>query len=164
MSGNGNGTVAVFVYGTLKRGRSNHGVVEDLVLDAREATVDGFRLLDCGSFPGARPEDGATVRGDLLTLAFPTAALVRLDRLEGTPHLYTRERVTATTAMGEQVECWIYVLNVSRCARGGGWGWREMGKDEEGHYVWPESRSQRGGLPLTYGLTGDDDEEGELPW
>lgn len=109
--------VRVFVYGTLLTGYANHALVEDLTESADAGTVAGYRLLDLGAFPGARPASGLGVRGEVLTLRNPAEALKRLDHLEGVPSLYTRERVTVALDDGTEVRAWMYVL---AAGRGGG--------------------------------------------
>jgi gamma-glutamylcyclotransferase (GGCT)/AIG2-like uncharacterized protein YtfP len=103
------GTVDVFVYGTLKQAYGNYQLVSDLCESAAGGTVEGFVLLDLGAFPGAVPGKGKT-RGEVLTLTQPTEALKRLDRLEGVPRLYTRESVTVALDDGTEKTAWMYVL------------------------------------------------------
>jgi gamma-glutamylaminecyclotransferase len=102
-------TTRVFVYGTLKQGYGNHRVAEPFVEQAETGAVDGFVLYD-GGFPMARPAAGRRVRGELLTLRDPETALRRLDMLEGTPTLYTRERVVVALDSGRKVGAWMYVF------------------------------------------------------
>ena len=81
----------VFVYGTLKRGGSNHGFLrgQDFVGPARLAA--GFALYSLGGFPGLVAEPGSTGRVTGELWAVDSAALARLDVLEGLDEgLYTR--------------------------------------------------------------------------
>jgi gamma-glutamylaminecyclotransferase len=78
----------VFIYGTLKRGERNHGLLaaEQFVGDA--VTQPLYRLYDCGAYP-ALVEDtanGRAVRGEVYLVGPVT--LRRLDLLENAPHLY----------------------------------------------------------------------------
>jgi len=79
------GELPFFVYGTLRRGQCNHGLVRDLLAGVRDAALAGFRLYEDG-LPYLGPGDGTSVvRGDLLV---PRPGdygevLARLDRLEG---------------------------------------------------------------------------------
>jgi gamma-glutamylcyclotransferase (GGCT)/AIG2-like uncharacterized protein YtfP len=78
----------VFVYGTLKRGQVNH----HCLAQARwlgDAELPGLVLHDLGPFPMAVPGDGC-IRGELYGV--DAEALARLDRLEGCPRLYERQR------------------------------------------------------------------------
>jgi diketogulonate reductase-like aldo/keto reductase/gamma-glutamylcyclotransferase (GGCT)/AIG2-like uncharacterized protein YtfP len=113
-------TARIFVYGTLRRGGSNHGVVADLLRAIRPAVVHGFTLFDGPSFPGARPADGKRVEGELLVLAPGDVALRRLDALEGV--LYERISVEARGESGTAT-AWMYVL-----AEHPGEGWVPCGE------------------------------------
>lgn len=89
-------TALVFVYGTLKAAHGNHRVVAPFVLDVQPAVVRGFTLWhQIASYPYAISSPGDSVHGEVLTLHSPDDALARLDQLEGVPHHYTREEVTA---------------------------------------------------------------------
>ena len=81
----------VFVYGTLKRGGSNHGLLagQDFVGPARLAP--GFVLYSLGDYPGLVAEAGAADRVTGELWAVDDAALARLDELEGVEEgLYAR--------------------------------------------------------------------------
>ena len=73
----------VFVYGTLKRGGSNHLFLagQHFLGDAR--TTPGFTLYSLGDYPGMVrvPGDTAGVTGELWSV--DDACLDELDRLEG---------------------------------------------------------------------------------
>jgi gamma-glutamylcyclotransferase (GGCT)/AIG2-like uncharacterized protein YtfP len=78
-------TVEVFVYGTLVPGGRWHDVVAPWVLDQRPAEVRG-QLYDTGrGYPAATFGGVGTglVRGVVLTLRDPAAALAHLDGFEG---------------------------------------------------------------------------------
>jgi gamma-glutamylcyclotransferase (GGCT)/AIG2-like uncharacterized protein YtfP len=103
----------VFVYGTLKPGHRNHSVIKDLILRMVPGYVQGLRLVDLGSFPGAVEHEGSEISGWLLTLADEEVALMRLDRLEGAPTLYRREETEVELVNGDREQAWIYILNTS---------------------------------------------------
>jgi gamma-glutamylcyclotransferase (GGCT)/AIG2-like uncharacterized protein YtfP len=91
MSGEGK---RVFVYGTLKRGGSNHHHLNGQKFLGEARTAPGFRLYDLGGFPGmiARRDDREGVFGEVWAVA--ADALARLDELEGLAEgVYTREPV-----------------------------------------------------------------------
>ncbi len=113
-------TVAVFVYGTLRRGGSNHRVIADLLLEVHPASIEGFTLFTGPSYPGARPAPGKRVEGEVLLLRNEAEALRRLDALEGS--LYERVRVEARTDTG-MLGAWTYVL-----AFNPGAGWTPCGE------------------------------------
>ena len=91
----------VFVYGTLKRGHSNHHWLADAV-DLGAAELPGAVLHDLGPFPMAIAGDGRVI-GELY--AVTEACLDRLDRLEGYPRLYNRHRM----ALVDGRAAWVYL-------------------------------------------------------
>lgn len=79
--------VGVFVYGTLRPGESNAGIVEPLALSVRPADLHGWTLVAShgGGYPYAVPAADRLVRGVIYTFPTGVAAgvLRRLDFLEG---------------------------------------------------------------------------------
>lgn len=116
----------VAVYGTLMAGERNERWAAD-ALDRKPCTLRGT-LYDTGrGYPAFVPDDaGGEVRAELLTVT--QATLSRMDRLEGHPSLYRRERVTAALSGGGVAEAWVYVMN--RMPRGakviGSGDWRGL--------------------------------------
>lgn len=107
----------LFVYGTLKRGQPNHG----LLGPARwlgDSFLEGVCLHDLGPFPMAIAGEGA-IQGEIYAVAW--SALAELDAFEGCPRLYRRCRFPL--ADGRLV--WIYlgqphqVRNRPRLPKGG---------------------------------------------
>ena len=94
----------VFVYGTLKRGQANHGVLDGADCLGR-VRLHGAALFDQGAFPMAvlTPGHPDVIHGELYRA--DDAGLARLDHLEGYPHLYDRQRVCLSN--GQQA--WVYV-------------------------------------------------------
>ena len=85
----------LFVYGTLKRGGSNHAFLAGQRYLGIARTQPGFTLFSLGAYPGLvpSPEDRAGVTGELWSI--DDACLVRLDELEGTAEgLYRRAAIT----------------------------------------------------------------------
>jgi len=81
-------TSKLFVYGTLKKGFNNHRIIEGSKYLGMH-WLNNYGIFDLGFYPGIRPRQGGVVYGELYEIddeLFP-----RLDRLEGTPYLYTRE-------------------------------------------------------------------------
>lgn len=114
----------VLVYGTLKRGYTNHHWLAGAPF-LGEGVMAGLALHDLGPFPMAVPSPnndrlhGELYRVDRLTLA-------GLDRLEGTPRLYER---------------WLHPL------QGGGKAWVYVGRPRQVRHSprlpdgrWPGSR------------------------
>ncbi len=81
----------LFVYGTLKRGCSNHPLLSDQTFLAPARTAPGYTLYELDGYPGlvANAADTQGVLGELWSVT--PAALARLDQLEGVPeNLYRR--------------------------------------------------------------------------
>ncbi len=86
-----NQTHVVFVYGTLKRGGSNHSFLASQIYLGEAELVPGFTLYSLGEYPGlvAEPENPENVTGELWKVDAPT--LAKLDALEGIDEgLYAR--------------------------------------------------------------------------
>lgn len=105
----------VFVYGTLKRGCSNHHVLagQQFLGDAR--TIPGYRLYNLGEYPGmiASPDDTLGVLGEVWSVDAPT--LARLDAFEGTAEgLYRRELVKLLPPFADHpVDTYLYAQSVA---------------------------------------------------
>jgi gamma-glutamylcyclotransferase (GGCT)/AIG2-like uncharacterized protein YtfP len=127
---------AVFVYGTLKRGEINHGVIAPDALSVEEGAIRG-RLFDVGEFPGLAAGHG-DVHGEIVR--FEREALERilpvLDRLEGclpedeASSMYYRRVVDVVTSRGtEKAFAYFYndshpsvpSLDLLRPLKGGRW-------------------------------------------
>ena len=106
------GQEKVFVYGTLRPPQNNSSKndsryyfhIDRYVKAAEAAQLDQADLFNLGAYPAARPGAG-TLYGDLLTLE--PEALPIIDRIEGHPKFFRRERVVVNTGSG-QTNAWIY--------------------------------------------------------
>lgn len=100
----------VAVYGTLKRGESNHGVMRSANAAFRgEDTLAGMALYDLGPYPAARPHPALETRVEIYEI--DAAMLSILDTLEGYrgdsgSDLFTRREVA--TRFGP---AWVYFYN-----------------------------------------------------
>ena len=84
----------LFVYGTLKRGGSNHAHLAGQRFLGEARTVPGYTLFSLDDYPGLvpAPHDLAGVTGELWQI--DAACLARLDELEGiSENLYTRRPI-----------------------------------------------------------------------
>ena len=84
----------VFVYGTLKRGGSNHRFLAGQKFIGLARTAPGYTLYSLGDYPGMvrKPGDTAGVTGELWLV--DANCLAELDRLEGLDEgLYERAAV-----------------------------------------------------------------------
>jgi gamma-glutamylcyclotransferase (GGCT)/AIG2-like uncharacterized protein YtfP len=98
----------VFVYGTLKHGRTNHGAVEGNTSIGR-ATIRGkYRFVNLGWYPGVVASDTESEReigGEVYEIDPDT--LATLDMIEGHPSFYERRKVF--TSLG--CKAWCYFLS-----------------------------------------------------
>lgn len=99
----------VAVYGTLLRGERNERWGNG-ALSRTRAALRGV-LYDTGyGFPALVPSPTAgLVEAEVLEV--DAEGLARMDRLEGYPDLYRRDRVVATLDTGREVQVWVYVMN-----------------------------------------------------
>ncbi len=72
----------IFVYGTLKRGLSNHRWISDQQFVTEARTAPRYRLVDCGGYPGMLPaeEGGLSILGEVWEV--DEAGRKKLDILE----------------------------------------------------------------------------------
>jgi gamma-glutamylaminecyclotransferase len=104
----------LFVYGTLKRGCSNHGYLADQTFVGLARTIPGFRLYDLGGYPGivTHPADREGVVGEVWSV--DDESLRRLDYFEGVHEgLYRREPIPLQPPFADRaIDAYISVLPV----------------------------------------------------
>lgn len=118
-----------FVYGTLRRGERNCGLMEGHVVAVQDGVVAGLELWDLGAYPMAVEGIGRVV-GELVTVE-PTRyaeLLARLDALEAVSPaaptapggLYWRARRTVLLpgCGGPSPEAWIYLGDPAHARQG----------------------------------------------
>jgi len=94
----------VFVYGTLKRGFSNHRQLAGQKFVGEARTTPGFSLFDLNGFPAliAWPEDRAGVTGEVWSI--DSAALRKLDAFEGLHEgMYRREPIQLQPPFADEI-------------------------------------------------------------
>ena len=107
----GDGRALIFTYGTLKRGFSNHVLLQDLIRTGDAAFVGVYRTaqkypLVCGpyrvpfllNFPGS----GHRVQGELYSVS--TRGMARMDELEGTTREHYERLPVKLIPMKEEKE------------------------------------------------------------
>ena len=101
----------VFVYGTLKRGFSNHHFMAGQSFVGTATSAAGFALFDLGGYPGLVPAPASPegVSGEVWSV--DEACLARLDELEGTAEgLYRRERIPLLGPFSaSSVQAYVYL-------------------------------------------------------
>lgn len=82
----------LFVYGTLHKKQPNHKrFLSDAVYLGEAETKRKYELYDVGGFPGMLRGGRNRVVGELYAVDDDT--LKTIDRLEGVPHMYRREKI-----------------------------------------------------------------------
>ena len=101
----------IFVYGTLKRGGSNHFFLRGQKFLGNARTVPGFTLYSLGDYPGMvrAPSDTVGVTGELWSV--DDACLAELDRLEGLDEgLYERiDVLLAPNTIAGSAQTYLYL-------------------------------------------------------
>lgn len=102
----------LFVYGSLKRGQSNHRLLASAEFVAEALTVEpAFRLVDLGPYPALvrSAEAPLSIVGELFRI--DEATLVAVDRLESNGSLYQREllEVAELEEPARRHQAWTYL-------------------------------------------------------
>lgn len=108
----------LFVYGTLKRGQTNHRLIRNQKFVRKAGTLPKYRLYDLGPYPALVRdlENGLSVRGEIWDVA--PDAFGELDKLEDVPAQYVREPIEVL-GIDDVVEAYIYVRTISPDTRSG---------------------------------------------
>lgn len=110
--------ILVFVYGTLKRGGSNHVFLRQQKFLGEARTTLGFTLYSLGDYPGMvrAPGDTAGVTGELWSV--DEATLAELDRLEGVDEgLYKRiDASLAPNPIAGSAQTYLYLRQIDGLA------------------------------------------------
>ena len=106
----------LFVYGTLKRGHSNHGYLRGQQFIGMAMTHPRYRLHDLGGYPGMvlDERDGISIHGEVWEV--DAACLERLDQLEDIAgQEYVREVTPLLPPFDqERIEGYRYLRDVSK--------------------------------------------------
>lgn len=92
----------VFVYGTLRRGGSNHHLLGAARYLGRFRTEPAYTMLNLGHYPGVIAPGGGSILGEVYGVS--PRLLRDLDRLEDVPRLYRRESLATPWGMA-----WLYL-------------------------------------------------------
>ncbi len=98
----------LFVYGTLKRGLSNHHLLADQDFRGEAATEAHYRVIDLGPHPGlvVDRKQGIAIRGELWEVS--ERCLAELDAFEEVPGPFVRAEVNIA---GLEVTAQAYFWN-----------------------------------------------------
>lgn len=102
----------IFVYGTLRKGGSNHRLLEKSKFVGVHITQNEYTMVDFGPFPALLEEGVTPITGEVYEIDNPTA--LAIDRLEGYPHLYQRKVID--TEYGKALV--YYIEDISEYSRG----------------------------------------------
>jgi gamma-glutamylaminecyclotransferase len=99
----------LFVYGTLKRGASNHRLLADQRFVGAAVTAPRYRVIDLGPWPGlVRDEaNGLAVRGELFAVS--ECCLAELDDFETDAGAFVRARIEVEG----RGDVWAYFWNLA---------------------------------------------------
>jgi gamma-glutamylaminecyclotransferase len=105
----------VFVYGTLKRGLSNHAYLAGQAFVGEASTAGGYALFDAGGYPGMVAAPGGNpggITGEVWSV--DPGCLEQLDLLEGTAEgLYRRQAVPLAPPFADKaVEAYIFLGDI----------------------------------------------------
>lgn len=112
----------IFVYGTLRKGEGNNGLLKGSTYLGMGVTLPEYEMYNLGHFPGVVDGGLTSIVGEVYEVDEET--LRRLDRLESHPALYTRTPLTlAGDTAGMEVEMYVFNLPVKGCVKieGGDW-------------------------------------------
>jgi gamma-glutamylcyclotransferase (GGCT)/AIG2-like uncharacterized protein YtfP len=127
----------VFVYGTLKRGHGNHGLLNGSRFVGAAVLFGEFVLLDSGFPVCVEQPHGAPVAGEVYEI--DGATLQRLDHLEGEGSMYHRQLRTVVYEHGGADVAAVYVGDERRWGRtyiGGQWLTRDNFWNYTGRRAW----------------------------
>lgn len=94
----------VFVYGSLRKGLGNSGILATSNMLRATATDDLMTMVSLGGFPAVdRTVESSSIQGELYECA--PDVMVRLDRLESNGSFYTRYPTKLST--GETAWCYF---------------------------------------------------------
>ena len=106
----------VAVYGTLKRGKTNHFIMELLSAEflGEGKTAEKYPLTTDGMLPYLFDEAGVGHRIPVEIYRVSDAALAVIDRFECHPKFYARKSTKCELSSGEVLDCFVYFANGGR--------------------------------------------------
>lgn len=104
--------INVFVYGTLKKGESNHRLLKDQEFLGTYKTTPEYRMYDYGFFPCLKEDagHGISIEGELYKV--DSLTLRRLDVLEGiSTQMYKRDTINLE-GFTEKVQAYFFLDSI----------------------------------------------------
>src|SRR5262245_45169595 len=100
-------TTTLFLYGSLKRGHSNHRLIADQEYLGEAVTEPRYRIIQVGQYGGLIRDEanGLAVKGELWSVS--RCCLLELDDFETGEGLWTREPVAVAGRDGVDAYFWI---------------------------------------------------------
>jgi len=95
----------VFVYGSLRKGGRLHGALNGCELVTTCRTKPEYNLRSLKTFPALCPGGETAVLGEVYEVS--EATKMRLDQIEGHPHLYVRTPIV----VGDDLEVETYLFH-----------------------------------------------------
>ena len=96
----------LFVYGTLKKGFSNHHLLYWAEFAGAAKTLEKYSLYESGIPFVFKSESVSHIYGELYKVDELTLKII--DRLEGHPEWYRREEIEVITEKEVNVTAWLY--------------------------------------------------------
>lgn len=104
------GTI-IGVYGTLKEGFGNHHLISESTFISEAETIDFYPLIDRG-LPYLIPDIGQGYNVHLELYEVDSKTLAAVDRLEGHPNFYRREKIEVLDYEYNIIEAWVYFCDM----------------------------------------------------
>ena len=97
----------LFVYGTLKRGRTNHYLLQDAVFVGEAVTKEKYAMYENVIPYVVKGKRVSPIKGEVYEVSLQT--LKKVDLLEGHPRFYKREKVKVVLInSGKELNAWMY--------------------------------------------------------
>ena len=93
------------VYGTLKKGKDNHGILQGQINLGEGETFEHFAMFDVGPFPIVTEDEVTAIHGEVYRI--DEEILKRTDNLEG--DLYDRIKIAIKMKDSGTLDAWMYV-------------------------------------------------------
>lgn len=101
--------INLFVYGSLKKGYSNHKLLADIAKSIQEGTIKGTMYDIKMGFPAVQLKGNYTIHGQVVKM--DKQYLEYFDYFEGVPRLYQRQNVKVNVN-GQQIDAFIYTMRI----------------------------------------------------